>query len=115
MTELVRVQEWGDLVELPLAVGRLADGGREVVAYAERWVCQRGGFEPSPVCVLRPLADAADRLAGVFADLGLRLERELGEVAAAVRAAGAGLGAVEDATVRAGLALIDAVSSDQAA
>ena len=41
-----------------------------IVAYARRWVCQRAGFEPSPLCLLRPLADVLDGVGDGFAHVG---------------------------------------------
>ena len=41
----------------------------EIFEHARTWVCQRGGFEPSPVCLLSPLADLMDLFADGFTEV----------------------------------------------
>lgn len=52
----------GEMDEL---AGRLS----AITGYARRWVCQRDGFEPGPLCLWRPLADVMDLLADAFTAL----------------------------------------------
>lgn len=63
----IEVSAWTDLERLPRAMDGLAAQYAEILAYARSWVCQRAGFEPSPVCLLRPLAEAVDLLSDAFA------------------------------------------------
>ncbi|GAA3526603.1 hypothetical protein [Nocardioides daeguensis] len=60
---------WADLDRLDEEMAGLAGQVAEITAYAGRWVCQRSGFEPSPLCLLRPLAELMDLLADGFDDL----------------------------------------------
>jgi hypothetical protein len=60
---------WGELDRLDDEMAQLAGQASELTSYAARWVCQRAGFEPSPLCLLRPLAELMDVLADGFADL----------------------------------------------
>mgnify|MGYP003349611584 CR=1 FL=1 len=60
---------WGDLDRLDDEMAELAGQVAELTSYARRWVCQRAGFEPSPLCLLRPLAELMDLLADGFGDL----------------------------------------------
>lgn len=62
----IAVTSWTDLERLPREMDALAAQYSEISRYARGWVCQRAGFEPSPVCLLRPLAEAMDVLADVF-------------------------------------------------
>jgi hypothetical protein len=61
---------WGDLDRLDDEMAELAGQVAELTSYAGRWVCQRSGFEPSPLCLLHPLAELMDLLADGFGDLG---------------------------------------------
>jgi hypothetical protein len=99
------VQDWTDLEELPGVLDELAAQGEELLAHAVRWVANRAGFEPSPVCVLRPLAEAMDLLAaGIgrfgrgwssqWADLRDGVDRSAAELAAADRHVAVGLSRV---------------------
>lgn len=60
------VTAWADLESLPVRMDELAEQYAEIFRYARTWVCQRAGFEPSPVCLLRPLAEVMDLLADLF-------------------------------------------------
>lgn len=67
----IDIASWHDLTRLDEDMAFLADQLRSVTRYARTWVCQRDGFEPSPLCLLRPLAPLLD----VVADGFLELER----------------------------------------
>lgn len=67
----IDIPSWSDLDRLDEDMVLLAEQLRSVTGYARRWVCQRDGFEPSPLCLLRPLAPLLD----VVADGFLELER----------------------------------------
>ena len=75
MTELetsrpdIEVSSWTDLAALPAETDLLAEQLTSITRYARRWACQRDGFEPSALCLLRPLAELMDRLADCFHDL----------------------------------------------
>jgi hypothetical protein len=99
------VQDWTDLEQLPGALDELAAQGEEVLAHALRWVASPAGFEPSPICVLRPLAEAMDLLgAGIerfgrgwasqWADLRGGAVRSAAELAATDRHVAVGLSRV---------------------
>ncbi|MBM0126049.1 hypothetical protein [Pimelobacter simplex] len=60
---------WADLDRLDDQMAELAGQAAELTSYARRWVCQRAGFEPSPLCLLRPLAELMDLLADGFGEL----------------------------------------------
>ena len=62
----IDVTSWTDLEHLPAEMDALAGQFAEIFGYARTWVCQREGFEPSPVCLLRPLAELMDVLVGVL-------------------------------------------------
>lgn len=62
----IDVKSWTDLEHLPREMDALAAQYAAIFGYARTWVCQRAGFEPSPVCLLRPLAELMDVLAGVL-------------------------------------------------
>ena len=65
----IDVTSWTDLAGLPDEMDVLAGQLTSLTCYARRWVCQRDGFEPSPVCLLRPLGELMDMLSGCFLDL----------------------------------------------
>lgn len=62
METTIEVRAWAELVELPAAMDELAEQLHDIVRHAVVWVCRPDGFEPSPACVLRPLAAALDPL-----------------------------------------------------
>jgi hypothetical protein len=66
MTDDTAITSWAGLAALDSVMGRLADDLRATTDYARQWVCQRDGFEPSAVCLLRPLAALMDVLADGF-------------------------------------------------
>jgi len=77
----VHVEHWEDLRRLPRVMDEVGEQVDRIVEHATTWVANRAGFEPSPVCLLRPLAEAMDLVARGFEDLG----REFGEQWAQVR------------------------------
>lgn len=81
------VEDWGDLRRLPGALGTTADQAEEITAYAARWVAQRDGFEPSPACLLRPLAEAMDVVRAAFEASGRAAVEALADLAHGVEAA----------------------------
>ena len=62
MEQTIEVATWVELRELPAAMDRFATQFGDITDHAVAWVCRRDGFEPSPACVLRPLAEAMDPL-----------------------------------------------------
>lgn len=66
----VLVTDWDDLWRLPRVLDEAAAQAAEVTAHAVRWVARRDGFEPSPVCLLRPLAEAMDAVRWAFEEAG---------------------------------------------
>lgn len=81
------VEQWADLRRLPLVMDDVADQADRIVAHATTWVAGRAGFEPSPVCLLRPLAEAMDVVARGFEALGSEFAREWSQVRDGVVAA----------------------------
>lgn len=77
----VHVEDWEDLRRLPRVMDEVGDQVDRIVEHATTWVARRAGFEPSPVCLLRPLAEAMDLVARSFEGLG----REFGDQWAQVR------------------------------
>lgn len=65
----IDIPSWHDLTRLDEDMTLLADQLRSVTRYARAWVCQRDGFEPSPLCLLRPLAPLLDLVAEGFLEL----------------------------------------------
>lgn len=65
----IDVTSWTDLTGLPDEMDVLAGQLTSATRYARRWACQRDGFEPSPVCLLRPLGELMDVLSDCFLDL----------------------------------------------
>lgn len=65
----IDLPSWHDLARLDEDMAVLADQVRSVSRYARTWVCQRDGFEPSPLCLLRPLVPVLDRVADGFREL----------------------------------------------
>ncbi len=59
----IDVTAWTDLAGLPDDMTTLGDQFAQICDHARRWMCRRDGFEPSPVCLLRPLAELVDLVA----------------------------------------------------
>ena len=72
----VHVEEWDDLRRLPALMDDVGGQGAAVVRHARRWVADPAGFEPSPLCLLRPLAEAMAALDDAFAAFGRRAESQ---------------------------------------
>lgn len=65
----VLVREFDDFRHLLTAYDEVGAQRLELSGYAGRWVCDRAGFEPSPACVLRPLAEAMEVVRTGFEEL----------------------------------------------
>ena len=65
----IDITSWTDLDGLPADIEVLAAQAHQLFEHARTWVCQRRGFEPSPVCLLAPLADLMDVFAHGFAEV----------------------------------------------
>ncbi len=65
----IDITSWTDLDGLPADIDMLADQAHEIFEHARAWVCQRSGFEPSPICLLAPLADLMDVFAQGFTEV----------------------------------------------
>ena len=65
----IDIPAWTDLDRLDEDMALLAGQLVEITRYARTWVCQRDGFEPSPLCLLRPLAPLLDLVADGFLEL----------------------------------------------
>lgn len=65
----IDISSWTDLDGLPGDIDVLATQAHDIFDHARTWVCQRGGFEPSPVCLLSPLADLMDLFADGFTEV----------------------------------------------
>ena len=65
----IDITSWNDLDGLPADIDVLATQAHEIFEHARTWVCQRGGFEPSPVCLLSPLGDLRDVFAQGFTEI----------------------------------------------
>jgi hypothetical protein len=95
MTDQIDIPSWTDLDSLPADIDVLTAQAEQVFAHARTWVCQRGGFEPSPVCLLSPLADLMDVLAQGFTEVEGLAVADWRSVREAVVAASADLKAVD--------------------
>lgn len=80
----VVVEAFDDLRRLPLIMDEVGDQADAIVRHARTWVASRRGFEPSPVCLLRPLAEAMDAVSWAFEEAGRRLAEEWSQVRAGV-------------------------------
>ncbi|NPC98838.1 hypothetical protein [Nocardioides sp. zg-DK7169] len=87
----VFVERWLDLRRLPEVMDEVAAQAAAVVDHAVTWVARRDGFEPSPVCLLRPLGEAMDQVAAAFEELGSRYAAQWQDVRDAVVASTAEL------------------------
>lgn len=83
----IEVASWADLDGLPGEMDLLAAQLTAIARYARRWACQREGFEPSPLCLLRPLAELMDHLADAFGALERVALEDWAELRAGVVAA----------------------------
>lgn len=101
MSATIEVATWADLRALPAAMDELADQLDAVVGHARAWVCSPAGFEPSPVCVLRPLAEVMGVLDEAFARAGRIFAEQWERVRDGVVVATDDLGSTDDAVARA--------------
>lgn len=92
----IDIAAWGDLERLPEDIDVLAGEAHDIFGYARTWVCQRAGFEPSPICLLAPLADLMDVLAQGFDEVERIAVDDWASIRAAVVATTADLRAVDE-------------------
>lgn len=104
------VEQWVDLRRLPLVMDEVAEQADRIVAHATTWVADRSGFEPSPVCLLRPLAGAMDAIAAAFDRLGEEFAGSWADVRAGVVIAERELADSEARAVEASAAIVRALS-----
>jgi hypothetical protein len=55
-----------DMFSLQTAMSEVGTQAITIETYVDQWVCQKDGFEPTDICVLKPLAAAMDALKGAF-------------------------------------------------
>lgn len=91
----IDITSWTDLDGLPHDIDVLAGQARAIFDHARSWVCQRRGFEPSPVCLLAPLAELMDLLAQGFTEVEQVAVADWRSIRAAVVAATADLKAID--------------------
>lgn len=91
----LHIASWTDLAALTDDMDLLAGQLTSVVRYARRWACQSAGFEPSPLCLLRPLAALMDSLADAFGDLERVALEDWADLRSAVAATSAELRALD--------------------
>ena len=96
MEQTIEVSTWAELRELPTAMDRFAEQLAAITQHAVTWVCRRDGFEPSPACVLRPLAEAMDPLRAGCETVGRWFADDWADLRAGVTAAADDLGATDD-------------------
>jgi len=96
MEQTIEVATWVEMRELPAAMDRFATQFGDITDHAVAWVCRRDGFEPSPACVLRPLAEAMDPLRAGCETVGRWFADDWAHLRAGVTAAGHDLGATDD-------------------
>jgi hypothetical protein len=80
----VYVEDWDDLRRLPTVLDEVAEQADRIVEHGRTWVANRAGFEPSPVCLLRPLAEAMDMVAWAFGRMGEEFDEQWTQVRAGV-------------------------------
>ncbi|GAA4809557.1 hypothetical protein ACFQ0K_14510 [Nocardioides caeni] len=69
MSTHIDLASWSVLSDLGDQLDAGGDDLAAIAGYARRWMCQGEGFEPSPLCLLRPLARVLDVVAETFHDL----------------------------------------------
>lgn len=90
------VESWQDLRRLPSDLDEVGAQAARIVDHATTWVCRKEGFEPSPVCVLRPLAEAMDLVASAFDAVGSEFAERWSTLRSGVVAATEGLADSDD-------------------
>jgi hypothetical protein len=108
--EEVYVEDWQDLRRLPSVMDEVADQADRIVGHARTWVANRAGFEPSPVCLLRPLAESMDLVSWAFRRLGEEFGEQWTEVRAGVVTAERELAASDSGAAAASTALLRQVA-----
>ncbi|GAA5155404.1 hypothetical protein GCM10023340_40590 [Nocardioides marinquilinus] len=68
----IEVADWAHLDAATTAMDDVAADLSATLRYAVTWMCRRDGFAPSPVCLLRPLAEAMDVVAAALDEAGRR-------------------------------------------
>lgn len=91
----IDVTSWTDLAGLPDDMATLSAQFSQIAEHARTWVCQRRGFEPSPVCLLRPLAAYLDLLITAVDETERFVTGEWADLSAGVRATAADLTTVD--------------------
>jgi hypothetical protein len=67
---VIEVDDWATLDGLVTAMAEVGEQMAATTSYAVGWMCRPDGFVPSPVCLLRPLAEVLELVAGAFAEVG---------------------------------------------
>ena len=101
----VFVEDRDDLRRLPEVLDEVGAQADQVVRHATEWVASRRGFEPSPVCLLRPLAEVMDLVAWAFESVGRELAEQWADVRAGVVVSERALAASEESAASAAGAL----------
>ena len=96
MEQTIEVTTWVELRDLPAAMDRFATHFGDIIDHAVAWVCRRDGFEPSPACVLRPLAEAMDPLRAGCESVGRWFADDWADLRAGVATAVDDLDATDD-------------------
>jgi hypothetical protein len=91
----IDITTWADLDGLPADIDVLAAQAQQVFEHARTWVCQRSGFEPSPICLLSPLAELMDVFAQGFTEVEQIAVADWHSIRAAVVATTSDLKAVD--------------------
>ncbi len=91
----IDVTSWTDLEGLPDDMAALDAQFAALTEHATTWVCQRAGFEPSDLCLFRPLAEAMDWLAAAFGWTRRTVADEWSDLQAGVAATTADLRTVD--------------------
>ena len=92
----IDITAWTDLAGLPDDIDVLAAQLSAIAGHARQWVCQGAGFEPSQLCLLRPLADVMDLLAAGFSELEQVGVDDLADIRSGVEDTTADLQAIDD-------------------
>ena len=91
---------WSDLQELPPTMDAYAVQHEQIVRHATTWMCRRDGFEPSPACVLRPLAEAMDPLRAGLEQVAAWFAADWADLRDGVAATAADLRATDERVAR---------------
>ena len=76
----VHVVDWERLRGLPATMDEVGAQADQILDHAVRWVANRAGFEPSPVCLLRPLAELMDIVEWAFEQVREEFDEQWGRV-----------------------------------